>query len=40
MRQRLAFGALSFGNRIAQLPERIGLRFVGSEDRVGDDALL
>src|SRR5260221_3072900 len=40
VRQRRSLGALGFGNRIAQFPESVGLRFVGREDGVADDPLL
>ena len=40
VRERLAFGALGFGNGVADLPEGLGLRFAGGDHRVADDALL
>ena len=40
VRERLPFRALGLGDGVAELPEGLGLRLVGGDRRVGDDALL
>jgi hypothetical protein len=40
VRQRLALGALGFGDGVADLPKGLGLAFAGRQHCVRDDALL